>query len=209
MEQDPELACHELLLCLAGRLPDATLWRFRDWLGEGALEVLARTLPKSLLRDDIDLDQREYDLLVAALLPYGADFHELSSTLRVDDAPVNRYTFTGTAPDRLNNVDSVSAVIDAALRGRPDVGEVRESWRYAERGSERDAKRVLLVTATAGWPRLTGELQRVLRVLGDEEPAIEVLPQRFDLPDYHLAALANARAVSVGAVGAGLGSATG
>lgn len=208
MDQDPELACHELLLCLAGRLPDDTLWRFRDWLGEGALDVLARTLPKSLLRHDVDLDQREYDLLVAALIPNGADFHELSSTLRVDDSPVSGYTFTGTAPDRLNNVDSVSAVIDAALRGRPDVGDVRESWRYAERGSERDAKRVLLVTATTGWPRLTGELQRVLRVLGDEEPAIEVLPPEFDLPDYHLAALANARAVSVGAAGAG-GPATG
>jgi hypothetical protein len=47
---------------------------------------------------------------------------------------------------------------------------------------------------------LTGELQRVLRVLGDEEPSVEVIPPRFDLPGYHRAALADSELVCVGAV---------
>lgn len=202
MDED-QLACHELLLRLAGRLPDDVLWRMRDWLAAGAMGVLARTLPKTLLRLDIDLDQHDHDLLAAALGKHGADPHLLSSTLGVDDSPESRYTFTEAAPERLNAVDSVSAVVDAALRGRPEVGEVRESWRYRESGGERDAKRVLLVTAIAGWSRLTGELQRVVRVLGDETPSIEVLPPRVDLPEYHLAALARSRTVSVGAADAG------
>jgi hypothetical protein len=200
MDPDIEAACHELLLHLAGRMPDQLLWRYRDWLGEGAMTTLARTLPRTLLKHNIDLDQPEYRLLVAGLVPHGADWHQVSSTLGVDEVPDNRYTFTGGAPDWVNSVDSVSALVHATLRGRPDVGEVRESWRHGD-GSE--PKRVLLITALAGLPRLAGELQRVLRVLGDEEPSVEVMPPRFDLPAYHRAALASSELVCTGAVDTG------
>ncbi|WP_019812560.1 hypothetical protein [Saccharomonospora saliphila] len=202
MDPDIESSCHELLLRLAGRMPDRMLWRFRDWLGEGAMATLARTLPKALLKHRIDLDQAEYRLLVAGLIPHGADWHEVSSTLGVDASTENRYTFTTGAPDWVNTVDSVSVVVHATLRGRPDVGEVRESWRH-DSGSAHEAKRVLLVTATSGLPRLTGELQRVLRVLGDEAPSVEVLPSQAELPAYHQAALANSGFVCVGSVDAG------
>lgn len=200
MDPDIEAACHELLLRLAGRMPDRLLWRYRDWLGEGAMTTLARTLPRTLLKHNIDLDQPEYRLLVAGLVPHGADWHQVSSTLGVDETPENRYTFTGSAPERVNSVDSVSALVHATLRGRPDVGEVRESWR--NRDGE-DRKRVLLITATDGLPRLTGELQRVLRVLGDEEPSVEVMPPKFDLPEYHRSALASSELICTGAVDTG------
>lgn len=203
MDHEDQLACHELLLRLAGRLPDETLWRFRDWLAAGALGVLARTLPKALLRHDIDLDENDHQLLRTALLPHGADPQLVSSALGMDDTPEGEYTFTEAAPEWLNAVDAVPAVVDAALRGRPEVGEVRESWRSSGSDDTRAAKRVLLVTAISGWSRLTGELQRVVRVLGDEVPSIEVLPPRVDLPQYHLAALARSRTVSVGAAEAG------
>lgn len=203
MESEDELACHELLLLLAGRLPDVALWRFRDWLGEGALAVLARSLPKSLLRHGIGLDQREHTLLATGLLRHGADAHQVAATLRVGGSTLLRYTFAESPSERANASDSVSALLDAALRGRPDVGEVRATWRR-ERSEDNPGgeKRVLLVSAVAGWPRLTGELQRVLRVLGDDEPSIEVLPPNFDMPEYHREALASSRPVSVGAVGA-------
>ena len=121
MDPDIEQSTHELLLRLAGRLPDQLLWRFRDWLGEGAMGTLARTLPRSLLKHRIDLDQTEYRLLVAGLIPHGADWHQVSSTLGVDDVTENRYTFTSSAPEWVNSVDSVSVLIHATLRGRPDV----------------------------------------------------------------------------------------
>lgn len=203
MDPDVEAASHELLLRLAGRMPDRMLWRFRDWFGEGAMATLARTLPKALLKHRVDLDQSEYRLLVAALIPYGADWHEVSSTLGVDAPAESRYTFTLGSPDRVNTVDSVSVVVHATLRGRPDVGEVRESWRYDRESADREAKRILLVTAVSGLPRLTGELQRVLRVLGEEEPGVEVLPAQAEPPAYHQAALADSRFVCVGAVDAG------
>ncbi|MFI5607151.1 hypothetical protein [Amycolatopsis sp. FDAARGOS 1241] len=203
MDPDIEQSLHELLIRLAGRTPDQLLWRFRDWLGEGAMGTLARTLPRSLLKHRIDLDQTEYRLLVAGLIPHGADWHQVSSTLGVDDVTETRYTFTQSAPEWVNSVDSVSVLLHATLRGRADVGEVRQSWRHLGVVGEGGAKRVLLVTATSGLPRLTGELQRVLRVLGDEEPSVEVIPPRFDLPGYHRAALANSELVCVGAAGSG------
>jgi hypothetical protein len=203
MDPDIEHACHELLLRLAGRVPDQLLWRFRDWLGEGAMGTLARTLPRSLLKHRIDLDQSEYRLLVAGLIPHGADWHQVSSTLGVDDVTETRYTFTQSAPEWVNSVDSVSVLLHAALRGRPDVGEVRQSWRHGGVVGEGGAKRVLVVTALTGLPRLTGELQRVLRVLGDEEPSVEVLPPRFELSGYHQGALASSELVCVGAVDTG------
>jgi hypothetical protein len=208
MDPDIEQSSHELLLRLAGRLPDQLLWRFRDWLGEGAMGTLARTLPRSLLKHRIDLDQTEYRLLVAGLIPHGADWHQVSSTLGVDDVTETGYTFTQSAPEWVNSVDSVSVLIHATLRGRPDVGEVRQSWRHLgfSGGGTAGAggtKRVLLVTALSGLPRLTGELQRVLRVLGDEEPSVEVLPPRFDLSGYHRAALGSSELVCTGAVDTG------
>lgn len=201
MEPEIEQAAHELLLRLAGRLPDQLLWRFRDWLGEGALATLARTLPRSLLKHRVDLDQPEYRLLAAALVPHGADWHQVCSTLGVDAVTQNRYTFTTNAPSWVNTVDSSSVLLHATLRGRPDVGEVRESWRYGGLSDERDGKRVLFVATSGTNPRLTGELQRILRVLGDEEPSVETLPMHLELPDYHRVALANSRLICVGAAG--------
>lgn len=208
MEPDAEGACHELLLRLAGRLGDELLWRYRDWLSEGALSTLARTLPKSLLKYRIDLDEQEYHLLVAGLVPHGADRNQVSSTLGVDEPAPNGYTFASSAPERVKSVDPVAAILHAALRGRPEVGEVRESWRRTGTGGaadQQDPRRVLLVTATSGHTRLAGELQRVLRVLGDEQPSVEVLPAGLELPGYHRAALAQSELVCVGAVGSAAG----
>lgn len=200
MDPNTEQACHELLLRLAGRLPDSLLWRYRDWLGEGAVAPLARTLPKTLLKHSIDLDQQEHALMVAGFVPHGADRHDVSATLGVDGARRTRYTFTESSPERVNAAGLVEPVVGAMLRGRPEVGEVRQSWRYAG-SDESAAHRVVLVSAKAGCLRLTGELQRVLRVLGDEEPSVEVMPLGLDLPDYHGLALASSTLLCVGGVG--------
>lgn len=200
MDLESGQACHELLLRLAGRVPDQLLWRYRDWLGEGAMGTLARVLPRSLLKHDVDLDQHEHRLQVAGLVPHGADWHQVSSTLGVDEITESGYMFTDTAPEGVNSVDPVSAVISAVLRSRRDVGEVRECWR--SEGSDRTAKRVLLVIGLDDLARLTGELQRVLRVLGDEAPSVEVLSPRFEAGEYHRAALANSTRLCVGAADA-------
>ena len=194
---DTEWACHELLLRLAGRLPDDILWRFRDWAATDAVVVLARALPRALLHDRIGLTDLEMNLLADAVLSNGADRAMLSSVEGVDELPESRYTFTAESPDRVSMGDSATAVLGATLRGRQGVGEVRTSWRQG--GEDQVARRIVLIAATTGHARLTGEVQRVLRALGEHDPCVEVVPLGMELPSYHQAALAASEPVCTGA----------
>jgi hypothetical protein len=186
---DTVASCHELLLRLAGRMPDRQLWRFRDWLAAGALDALARTLPLTMLRDRLAITDQESVLVKTALLDAGADLGLLNALAWVDEIGDVGYTFTPESPEWMNMGDSVAVVLGAVLGGRPEVLDVRGSWRRPRSG-QGPATRVVLVTATADHARLTGELQRVLRALGSYEPSVEVLPDGGELTPYHQAALA-------------------
>ncbi|KAA2262246.1 hypothetical protein F0L68_13235 [Solihabitans fulvus] len=193
-----EAAAHELLLRLAGRLPDAQLWRFRDWLAGGALVVLARAVPRALLHDRIAVTAAEHRLLADAFLPHGGDLGQVSSVPGLDELADPDYTFTPESPDRVPMGDSATVVLGATLRGRQGVGEVRSCWRLGGSGV-REARRIVLVGAAEEPSRLAGELQRVLRALGEHEPCVEVVPPGIDLPPYHRAALAASELVCTGA----------
>jgi hypothetical protein len=203
MAESAETAGHELLLRLAGRLPDQRLWRLRDWLAGGAIGSLARELPRTLLRDRIAVTEQERALLGLALRGAGADGGLISSIPGVDEPPPLRYTFTPESPDRIDLGDSTAAVLGATLRGRQEVGEVRGCWRQ-DRSPDGGGKRIILVSALARQAQLTGEMQRVLRALGEHEPCVEVLPPDMELPSYHRAALGASELVCTGAA-AGVG----
>ncbi|GAA0539895.1 hypothetical protein GCM10011581_42410 [Saccharopolyspora subtropica] len=193
--RETELLCHELLLRLAGRLPDRHLWRYRDWLAGGAADVIARMLPGTLVRERIGLDDGEHRLLSQALLPLGADPAMVNAILPADAAETPEHGFDADAPTDSRG-DSEVLVLGATLRGRSGVREVRTTWR---RSSDGTTKRVVLVTATADHVGLTGEIQRVLRALGEPEPCVEVLPADLKPTPYHRAALTESVLVCAGA----------
>lgn len=181
--------CHELLLRFAGRIGDRELWRLRDWVAAGAVDAVARALPLMLLRERVGITPEESRLVGSVLVPAGADPERLNAVPWVDDVPEVDYTFTEDSPEWVSRGgDSVAVVLGALLRGRPEVVEARSSWRRGRSGDVR----IVLVTVTDGDTavRLTGELQRVLRALGSDEPAVEVLVRGRDLPRYHREALA-------------------
>ena len=182
-------AGHELLLRLAGRLPDRQLWRFRDWLAAGAIEALAGALPLTLLRERVPITVTESVLLSRALLDAGADPGQLNALPWLDETSDLDYTFTPESPEWVSTGDSVAVVLGAVLHGRSEVVDVRGSWRRNRSGVD-STTRIVLVTATSDCARLTGELQRVLRALGNYEPGVEVLQEGTDVPRYHEAALA-------------------
>jgi hypothetical protein len=186
---DASASCHELLLKLAGRLPDRQLWRFRDWLAADALDALAGALPLTLLRERVAITVAESVLLNAALVDAGADPGHLNAVPWVDELGDLDYTFTSESPEWVSTGDSVAVVLGAVLQGRPEVMDVRGSWRRHQSGTG-PVSRIVLVTATAEAARLTGELQRVLRALGTYEPGVEVLLSGMELPPYHEAAIA-------------------
>jgi hypothetical protein len=193
--RETDLGCHELLLRLAGRLSDRHMWRFRDWLAGEAADVVARLLPGTLVRERIGLDDAEHRLLSNALLPRGADPAMVNAILPADAATAPQYVFSTEGPVHTGS-DSGALVLGATLRGRTGVREARGSWR---RSGSTTPKRVVLVTASVDVVSLTGEIQRILRALGESDPCVEVLPPDLEPTAYHHAALAESVLVCVGA----------
>jgi hypothetical protein len=206
MGEAAESACHELLLRLAGRLPDRQLWRFRDWLAAGALPELSHVLPLTLLRERVGLMDDEFRLIDIALRSHGVDLGLLSSVRELYELPDLEYSFSEhdpEAPTKNSLGDQLAVLLAALLRGRSSVGEVRATWRRprhpAAHSGPIEIRRVLLVTASADHAALAGELQRVQRAVGEPDPCVEVLPEGIATPLYHRAALAASELLCVGA----------
>lgn len=193
---ETELLCHELLLRLAGRLPDEHLWRYRDWLAGGAADVVARSLPNVLIRERVALNDADHRMLCDTLLPLGADPALVNAILPGGESNVDRYTFTAESPME-GKADSEVLVLGATLRGRTGIREVRSTWRRT--GGAARLKRVVLVTAADDFTDLVSELQRILRALGEPDPSVEVLPPHMEPTPYHRAALAQSVLVCTGA----------
>jgi hypothetical protein len=173
-------ACHELLVRLAGRLPDRLLWRLREWLAAGAHAAVAALLPRALLRHRVGLTDAERDLLEAAVAGRAPrKLLDAVLTVTVPDEPDVTFR-SGPDPD----VAALSLL--AVARGVDGCVELRQTLR----GTGRHAQRVVLVRADGPRPwALAGTLARLLRAHGDTAPCVEVLPAG-DPPAYHRAALA-------------------
>jgi hypothetical protein len=173
-------ACHELLVRLAGRLPDRLLWRLREWLAAGAHAAVAALLPRALLRNRVGLTDEERDLLEAAVAGRAPrKLLDAVLTVTVPDEPDVTFR-SGPDPD----VAALSLL--AVARGVDGCVELRQTLR----GTGRHAQRVVLVRADGPRPwALAGTLARLLRAHGDTAPCVEVLPAG-DPPAYHQAALA-------------------
>jgi hypothetical protein len=171
-------AAHELLVRLAGRLPDDVSWRLRDWLATGAAGPVGALLPRALLRNRIGVTDGERELLAAtagssrlvdAVLPLSVEL------------PVPVFTPGPELPD----LPVLSAM--AVVAGHPGADELRDS--------RRGPQRVLIVSGAERPWELTGTLQRLLRVHGDRTPCVEVLPSGLEPPAYHQAAIVGSRPV--------------
>jgi hypothetical protein len=180
----PDAACHDLLIRLAGRLPDELLWRMRDWLADGGRGVLGATLPRELLRHRVGLTDAERDLLEVAV-------GEWDTANRLLDA-----VLPALEPDELNvtfrpvpgggDIDAAALSVLAVVRSHPGCVELRQGWRQSPGAPD---QRVVLVLG-GEWPwTLAGTLQRLLRAHGDRTPCVEVLPPHGEPPAYHRAAI--------------------
>jgi hypothetical protein len=177
---NPDQAAHDLLVRLAGRLPDELLWRLRDWLAAGAHSAVAAALPRELLRHRVGLDDDERGLLVASAGQWGASPRLLDAVLPLDGADAPSVTFR-TEPE----VDVAALSVLAVVRGHAGCIELRQAWRS---GGRREQRVVLVHGADRPW-ELAGTVQRVLRAHGDRTPCVEVLPPHGEPPAYHQAAI--------------------
>ena len=169
-------SAHELLLRLAGRLPDTPMWRLRDWLAAGGYASVAAVLPRELLRRRIALTDEERELLGGFAGAWGARQRLVDAVLPL---PAAEETVAAFTPDPDTDAAALSAL--GVVRGYRGCSELRQ----ARRGGQR----VLLVTGgDAPWV-LTGMLQRILRAHGDRTPCVEVLSPLGGPTAYHRAAV--------------------
>jgi len=177
-----DAACHDLLVRLAGRLPDRLLWRLREWLATGGHPAVAALLPRALLRHRVGLTDAEHDLLEAAVAARGAPRRVLDAILTLTRADEPAVAFRPGPADP----DAAALSLLAVARGETGCTELRQ----VERTDGRRAQRVVLVRGDVDRPwALAGTLARLLRAHGDPTPCVEVLPSE-GLPAYHRAALA-------------------
>jgi hypothetical protein len=180
-----EQACHELLVRLAGRLPDRLLWRLREWLATGGHAAVAALLPRALLRHRVGLTDAERELLEAAVGERSTSRRLLDAilVLREPDGPSAAFRPGPADPD------TAALSLMAVVRGEPACVELRQALR--------GDRRVVLVRGGGDRPwALVGTLQRLLRAHGEAAPCVEVLPAESAgepdaaAPPYHRAALA-------------------
>lgn len=168
-------AGHELLLRLAGRLPDELLWRLRGWVAGGDRAAAGAVLSRTLLRQQIGLTDEERGLLSELVEPE-------SPTRRLVDAvragsPPDPPSFGPGEPDL--------AAWSAASVVAGEAGALSLAVRD-------DGARVLLVRGADRPHALTGSLQRLLRVHGERVPRVEVWAGEEPPTPYHEAACAAA-----------------
>ena len=176
-----EQAGHELLVALAGRLPGEVLWRLRDWLAAGSLEVTGTVLARELLRQRVALTDDEHGLLVASAGKWGAPRRLLQAVLPLDRPATSDAAFRHPA----GVPDAAALSVLAVVRDHPGCVELRLAVRL---GPGAEQRVVLVLGGERPWA-LTGVLQRVLRAHGDRTPCVEVLPAHGEPPAYHRAAI--------------------
>lgn len=179
-------AGHDLLLRLAGRMPDQMLWRLRDWLAAGDPTAIAIMLPRALLRHRVGLTDGELELLVTAV--GGSVPQRLLDAVLPLTAPEEPPVRFGPGPA---GPDPAVLALLAVVRGHPGCQQLRQAVRW----DDRHQQRVVLVHGGERPWLLTATLQRLLRASGERTPCVEVLPGEWsgnrELPPYHQAALAS------------------
>lgn len=174
MSGSPEAACHDLLVRLAGRLPDEPLWRLRDWLACGARRTVAGMLPRLLLRERVGITTAEHDLLARAV--EGGPSRLVDAVATVVTGPIGAPAFRPVPEPP----DATALSVCAVVRGHPGCTGLALA-RRVDAAREQD---IWLVQGGKHPWELTGTLQRVVRAHGDRTPCIEVLVE--DVPAvYH------------------------
>lgn len=197
---EPGRACHDVLLAMAGRVPDRALWRLRDWSAKGASEALRTAVPRALVRHRVGVTDTERSLLRTAVLGWSGSPRLVDAVLHLDETPTPVADFSGGGPRP--GWDTLDLAL-RALAPASGASEVRRAWRRDgaphPAGRVPAPVRVVLVRVESGEHAdrgadpvvLTGALQNGLRALGEPDPRVEVMGPSAPRTAYHDAALAS------------------
>jgi hypothetical protein len=192
------LACHWMLLRLAGWLPDGTLARCRAWLAEDRLVDLARTVTHAARLGRVQLAEVDVNLLAELYELDAVDPGELALLDVAEYEPVPPLTFaltgraarTGDEESRLEEwvpADTAERALVTWAAGHPGLRAVWRSWRVPGNGAPYPPPaRVFVVESDrdADLPALAAQAQRGLSGAGETLPRVEVYPAGAQPPAY-------------------------
>ena len=191
--------CHDMLLRLAGRLPDDLMTRCREQLAQGLFGDLARAVVFSVLSQGLSLANYDVAVLTALLAQTGGDVSALDD-IEIDDSDPMIWFFTddpaeavdGEADEgEIQGAATSSSELDRAmtegLAEEPDAVGCWRAWRLPDDDtSSVPAKPVFTVevSAYADLPGITARAQRWLAAVGEPSPQVEVYTWDAELPVY-------------------------
>ncbi|WP_320065634.1 hypothetical protein [Micromonospora sp. RTGN7] len=196
-ELDRVAGCHDMLLRLAGRLPDDLIAQARSWLAERDLGKLAQAVAWAVTAQRMAPHPDDAALLVDLLGEAGLDSSKLEGLDQAEHDVVVPYLFQPVTPDEAEairehggeipvaldltigvpNLDPADAAAVEAVAALPGVHGLWRAWRSAANGAAWPLpRRVYLVEAAdpADRPRLAAALQGALEAAGEVAPQVEV-----------------------------------
>ncbi len=191
--------CHEMLLRLAGRLPDDLMTRCREQLAQEAFEDMARAVVFCVLSQDLPLASYDVAVLTALLAETGGDVSALDD-VEIDDSDPVIWYFTDdpagavdaeAGQGEVQDASTTSGELEQAMAGgladEPDAIGCWRAWRLpSDDTPSAPAKPVFTVevSADADLPGITARAQLWLAAAGEPSPQVEVYPWDAELPVY-------------------------
>nr|WP_042184449.1 hypothetical protein [Kibdelosporangium sp. MJ126-NF4]CEL16303.1 hypothetical protein [Kibdelosporangium sp. MJ126-NF4]CTQ94227.1 hypothetical protein [Kibdelosporangium sp. MJ126-NF4] len=194
LESSDLAALHEVLLGLAGRIPDEALVQCRTWLAADELEPLARTLVYLTVTQPVPLMDDELGTLLALAHPYGMDDSLDGAFSLVPYLPGPAYAFQAVeaAEPRRQLVYTDDPIVTAAivaLEAQPQATGMWVAMRDPLAGAQwPPSRRVFVVQVSGDAAAVAGRLQAALRAAGEQVPMVECYQSGTDVPQYHLLA---------------------
>lgn len=200
---DRVVGMHDLLLGLAGRVPDEFLATARQLLAEGGIGRVAESVCQELAAGGVALTFRQMGVLAEFLADSATSMFSRIPT--GDEQRVLAWHFTGSPAGSAGVDEAAVAALVAVLSDTAGVRGLWCAWRVSISG-QGPWLPVYVVEAGSGVDPvgLTGRLQRALAVAGSGVPRVEVVASAGEVPVYQRAARSYGRLVWAATEPAGL-----
>jgi hypothetical protein len=191
---DSATACHEMLLRLAGRVPDALMTQCRAWLAHGELSAVAHSLASVIISQYVVLAEPDMALLQALLSEANIDPSGLAQLTLGDFDPFPAYTFAAEAQLELQPGGAAHAprgkTVDQAaveaVTAEPGATGVWRAWRFPSSGAPWPPPRRVFVVEVGVLDDLGAavRIQERLAAAGEVDPQVEIYQSGLEIPAY-------------------------
>lgn len=190
---------HDLLLEIAGQVPDELISHARSHLADDDHEAVARAMAHAITAYRLTFDDQRAELFAAAGLNIdaigGIDPTDLPDAMpyAFGSAPpgVPAPQLLDLTPRGIRDLDSVEVAAVLSVVGDPGVCGLWRCWRTPGHDSGwPEPKRIFLIEVSRRRDRhpLAARITEVLDLAGERAPQVEVFATRDGVPEYQLLA---------------------